>query len=110
MKRSLRSRYSARNATTASGARGRCRRDAWLSEKVESIPEAFRKAQRRLSSTRLVVMRARTMRELRSRTPGPKRTKKNPDRMRVEEVRHQRQRASELDTLARLQAKYGKGD
>lgn len=82
---------------------------AWLSEKVASIPEAFRSAAKiefdsvggyegsHYARIEIAYTRLETDEE-------------ESDRMRVEEARQQRQRAAELDTLARLQAKYGKGE
>ena len=82
---------------------------AWLSEKVESIPEAFRSTAK-IEFDSVGGYEGSHHARIEITYTRPETDEEESDRMRVEEVRHQRQRASELDTLARLQAKYGKGD
>lgn len=81
---------------------------AWLSEKVESIPEAFR------STARIELDSAGDYEgphyaRIKITYSRPETDEEETNRMQEEEARQQRRRQEELDTLARLQAKYGKG-
>lgn len=82
---------------------------AWLSEKIESIPEAFRSTARIEFDSAGGYEGAHYAR-IKVTYNRPETDEEYADRLVAEEARKQRERQFELDTLARLQAKYGNGD
>ena len=82
---------------------------AWLSEKVGSIPEAFRSTAK-IEFNSVGGYEGSHCAQIEITYTRPETDEEESDRIQAEETRLQRQRASEMDTLARLQAKYGKGE
>lgn len=81
---------------------------AWLSEKLESIPEAFRSTAK-IEFDSVGSYEGSHYARIEITYSRPETDEEETNRMQAEEARQHRQRQEELDTLARLQAKYGKG-